>query len=154
MIKRRETRTVNIGNVGIGSKFDISIQSMTNTKTIDTKNTIKQILKLEEAGCNIVRIAIPDKASSVVIPEIKRAINIPLIGDIHFDYKLALSAIEHGIDKIRINPGNIGGQDKTRAIIEACKDKNIPIRIGVNSGSLEKNIVDKYNGVTAQGMVD
>ena len=154
MIKRRETRTVHIGNVKIGSEHDIAIQSMTNTKTIDTENTIKQILSLEEAGCNIVRIAIPDESSAMVIPEIKSAINIPLIGDIHFDHKLALLAIDQGIDKIRINPGNIGGKDKTNAVIEACKDKNIPVRIGVNSGSLERDIVDKYNGVTAQGMVD
>lgn len=154
MIIRRETRTVKIGNVNIGSKHDIAIQSMTNTKTVDVEGTIKQILSLEEAGCNIVRIAIPDLDSAKAIPEIKKAINIPLIGDIHFDYKLALAAVEYGIDKIRINPGNIGGRDKTKAIIEACKEKNIPIRIGVNSGSLERDIVDKYNGVTAQGMVD
>ena len=154
MINRRDTRTVQIGNVNIGSMHDVAIQSMTNTKTIDTEKTIKQILNLEEAGCNIVRVAIPDLDSAKVIPEIKSAINIPLIGDIHFDYKLALSAIEYGIDKIRINPGNIGGKDKTKAVIEACKDRNIPIRIGVNSGSLERDIVDKYNGVTAQGMVD
>ena len=154
MINRRETRTVKIGNVNIGSKHDVAIQSMTNTKTHDIESTVEQILKLELVGCNIVRVAIPDIESAKAIPKIKKAINIPLIGDIHFDYKLALSAIEHGIDKIRINPGNIGGKEKTKAIIEACKDKNIPIRIGVNSGSLERDIVDKYNGVTAQGMVD
>ncbi|MDA3884324.1 MAG: flavodoxin-dependent (E)-4-hydroxy-3-methylbut-2-enyl-diphosphate synthase [Candidatus Delongbacteria bacterium] len=151
---RKNTHSVKIGNIMIGADHDIAIQSMTNTKTVDTERTIKQILSLEEAGCNIVRVAIPDLDSAKAIPEIKNAINIPLIGDIHFDYKLAIAAVDHGIDKIRINPGNIGGRDKTRAIIEACKDKNIPIRIGVNSGSLERDIVDKYKGVTAQGMVD
>ncbi|MBN2789766.1 MAG: flavodoxin-dependent (E)-4-hydroxy-3-methylbut-2-enyl-diphosphate synthase [Candidatus Delongbacteria bacterium] len=154
MKNRKNTRSVKIGDVAIGADHDIAIQSMTNTKTIDTDSTIKQILDLEEAGCNIARIALPDILSTKVIPEIKKHIHIPLVGDIHFDYKIALSAVEQGIDKIRINPGNIGGRDRTRAIIEACKDKNIPIRIGVNSGSVERDIVDKFNGVTAEGMIE
>jgi (E)-4-hydroxy-3-methylbut-2-enyl-diphosphate synthase len=154
MINRRNTRSVKIDDVIIGAGNDIAIQSMTNTKTIDAESTIKQILSLEEVGCNLVRIALPDIESTKVISEIKRSINIPLVGDIHFDYKIALSAIEQGIDKIRINPGNIGGRDKTIAIIEACKDKNIPIRVGVNSGSVERDIVNKHNGVTAQGMIE
>ena len=154
MIIRKKTRSVKIGNITIGDSNDVAIQSMTNTKTIDTEKTIKQILHLEEVGCDIVRVTLPDIESAKVVSEIKKSINIPLVGDIHFDYKIALSAIDNGIDKIRINPGNIGGEDKTKAIIEACKDKNIPIRVGVNSGSVERDIVDKYNGVTAMGMIE
>ncbi len=151
---RRPTRTVSIGNVIIGGGNSIAVQSMTNTLTEDTEATVKQILELEESGCDIVRVAIPDRKSAAAIPEIKRNIHIPLIGDIHFDHELALLAVENGIDKIRINPGNIGGREKTAEVLRSCAKANIPVRIGVNSGSLEKDILKKYDKVTAQGMVD
>ncbi|MDY0016271.1 MAG: flavodoxin-dependent (E)-4-hydroxy-3-methylbut-2-enyl-diphosphate synthase [Candidatus Delongbacteria bacterium] len=151
---RRTTRTVRIGNVIIGGDNPIAVQSMTNTLTEDTEATVKQILELEEAGCDIVRVTIPDKKSAAAIPEIKKNIHIPLIGDIHFDHELALLAVDNGIDKIRINPGNIGGKEKTAEVLRSCAKANIPVRIGVNSGSLEKDILKKYDKVTAQGMVE
>ncbi|MBU4486335.1 MAG: flavodoxin-dependent (E)-4-hydroxy-3-methylbut-2-enyl-diphosphate synthase [Candidatus Delongbacteria bacterium] len=151
---RKKTICVRIGNVIIGGDQPIAVQSMTNTVTEDTDSTIKQILELEEAGCDIVRVTFPDKEAVESIKEIKNNIHIPLVGDIHFDYELAISAAENGIDKIRINPGNIGGKEKTREVINACKKAGIPIRIGVNSGSLEKDILRKYDKVTSDGMVE
>ena len=155
MRKRTETKKIKVGKVSIGHKNDCVIQSMCNTKTFDAKNTIKQILELEEAGCEIVRVSVPDEESAKAIEVIKNNIHIPLVADIHFDYKLALMSIERGIDKIRINPGNIGDDDKIKQVVKACKKNHIPIRIGVNSGSLNKKILSKYNGkVTAKGLVE
>jgi (E)-4-hydroxy-3-methylbut-2-enyl-diphosphate synthase len=151
---RRKTREVRIGSVTIGGNNQIAVQSMTNTLTEDVEATVKQILSLEEAGCDIVRSTIPDLRSAQAVKEIKKHIHIPLVGDIHFDYKLAIAAVENGIDKIRINPGNIGGKEKTAEVLKACKKAGIPVRIGVNSGSLEKDILKKYDKVTAGGMVE
>jgi (E)-4-hydroxy-3-methylbut-2-enyl-diphosphate synthase len=151
---RRKTREIRIGNITIGGSNQIAVQSMTNTLTEDVESTVKQILSLEEAGCDIVRSTIPDLKSAQAVKEIKKHIHIPLVGDIHFDYKLAIAAAENGIDKIRINPGNIGGRDKTAEVLKACKKAGIPVRIGVNSGSLEKDILKKYDKVTAEGMVE
>lgn len=153
-IKRRKTRVVKIGNVLIGGDNPVAIQSMCNTKTSDVEATVKQILELEEAGCEIIRVAVPDMEAAEAISEIKKRIHIPLVADIHFDYRLALKAIENGVDKLRINPGNIGGEDRVKAVVEAAKAKNIPIRIGVNSGSLEKEILEKYGEVTPEGLVE
>lgn len=153
-IKRRKTRVVKIGNVLIGGDNPIAIQSMCNTKTSDVDATVKQILELEAAGCEIIRVAVPDMKAAEAIAEIKKQIHIPLVADIHFDYRLALKAIESGVDKLRINPGNIGGEDRVRAVVEAAKAKKIPIRIGVNSGSLEKDILEKYGEVTPEGLVE
>lgn len=150
---RRKTREIKIGNVTIGGNNPIAVQSMCNTDTRDAKATISQILQLEEKGCDLVRVTVPDMIAAEAIKEIKAGINIPLVADIHFDYKLALKAIENGIDKIRINPGNIGSDEKVAAVVEACKTKNIPIRIGVNIGSLEKSIELKY-GRTPKAMVE
>lgn len=151
---RAHTKTVQIGNRVIGGGNPILIQSMTNTKTGDVKATVAQILKLEEAGCDIIRCTVNDKAAAEAIPEIKRQIHIPLVADIHFDYRLAIDAIQNGADKIRINPGNIGDRDCLAAVVTAAKEKNIPIRVGVNSGSLEREILEKYGGVTAEGIVE
>ncbi|HAQ62198.1 TPA: 4-hydroxy-3-methylbut-2-en-1-yl diphosphate synthase [Candidatus Delongbacteria bacterium] len=151
---RRKTKTVKIGNVLIGGENPIAVQSMTNTFTEDVEATVGQILELEDAGCDIVRVTLKDMKAVESVREIKKHIHIPLIGDIHFDFELAIAAAENGIDKIRINPGNIGGKDKTRQVIEACKKALIPIRIGVNSGSLEKDILKKYDKVTADGMAE
>lgn len=151
---RTNTRSFKVGNLTLGGNNHVIIQSMCNTKTKDTQATIEQILKLEEAGCEMVRIAVFDKEDALSISTIKQHIHIPLIADIHFDYKLALIAIENGIDKIRINPGNIGSIEKVKAVVEACLAKRIPIRIGVNGGSLEKDILDKYGKPTAEGMVE
>ena len=153
-IKRKKTRVVKIGDVLIGGDNPIAIQSMCNTKTSDVDATVKQILELEEAGCEIIRVAVPDMDAAEAISEIKKRIHIPLVADIHFDYRLALKAIENGVDKLRINPGNIGGEDRVKAVVEAAKTKNIPIRIGVNSGSLEKDILEKYGEVTPKGLVE
>lgn len=153
-IKRKKTRVVKIGNVSVGGDNPIAIQSMCNTKTADVNATIKQITDLENEGCEIIRVAVPDMAAAEALGEIKRRIHIPLVADIHFDYRLALKAIEMGIDKLRINPGNIGGEDRVKAVVEAAKVKNIPIRIGVNSGSLEKDILEKYGEVTPEGLVE
>ena len=138
---RDNTRVVNIGGVKIGGGNPVAIQSMTNTKTSDINATIEQIYNLEKAGCDIIRCAVPDMEAAKALKEIKKAIHIPLVADIHFDYKLAIAAIENGADKIRINPGNIGDKDKVRAVASAAKERNIPIRVGVNSGSLEKEII-------------
>ncbi len=153
-IKRKKTRVVKIGDVLIGGDNPVAIQSMCNTKTSDVEATVKQILALENEGCEIIRVAVPDMAAAEAISEIKKQIHIPLVADIHFDYRLALKAIENGVDKMRINPGNIGGEDRVRAVVEAAKAKNIPIRIGVNSGSLEKDILEKYGTVTPEGLVE
>ncbi len=138
--------------IGGGSK--IAIQSMTNTKTQDVDGTVAQIRRLEEAGCEIVRCTVPDEAAAKALKEIKRQISIPLVADIHFDHRMAIMAMENGADKIRINPGNIGGREKLAAVVACARERNIPIRVGVNSGSLEKDIVAKYHGVTAQGIVE
>ncbi len=151
---RSKTRPVKVGNLTIGGSNELIIQSMTTTKTHDVEATVAEILRLEEAGCQVVRVACPKEEDALAIPEIKKRINIPLVVDIHFDYKLALLAIEGGADKIRINPGNIGRREKVEEVVKACKAKGIPIRIGVNAGSLEKHIIKKYGYPTADGMVE
>ena len=148
------SRQMNIGGVTIGGGADIAIQSMCNTATEDVAATVAQILRLEQAGCQIIRVAVPTMAAAAAIGRIKKAIHIPLVADIHFDYKLALRCAAEGVDKIRINPGNIGAQERVRAVAEACREHHIPIRIGVNGGSLEKPLLAKYGGVTAQALVD
>lgn len=153
-MERSITREIKIGNKVIGGNNPILIQSMTNTKTEDVAATVAQIKQLEEAGCDIIRCAVPTMEAAKAISEIKRQINIPLVADIHFDYKLAIAAMENGADKIRINPGNIGSEDRVKAVVDVAKQRNIPIRVGVNSGSLEKELVEKYNGVTAEGLVE
>ena len=145
---------VTIGGVTIGGGADIAIQSMCNTATEDVAATVAQILRLEQAGCQIIRVAVPTMEAAAAIGRIKKAIHIPLVADIHFDYKLALRCAAEGVDKIRINPGNIGAQERVRAVAEACREHHIPIRIGVNGGSLEKPLLAKYGGVTAQALVD
>ncbi|SFL81789.1 4-hydroxy-3-methylbut-2-en-1-yl diphosphate synthase [Gracilibacillus orientalis] len=154
LIHRKDTRPLKVGNVMVGGKDQVVIQSMTTTKTHDVEATVKEIERLEEAGCQIVRVACPDERAANAIPEIKKRINIPLVVDIHFNYKLALKAIEGGADKIRINPGNIGKRDKVEAVVNAAKEKGIPMRIGVNAGSLERHILEKYGYPTAEGMVE
>jgi (E)-4-hydroxy-3-methylbut-2-enyl-diphosphate synthase len=154
MIHRTKTRPIQIGNIQIGGNDQVVIQSMATTKTHDVESTVNEINRLAEAGCQIVRVAVPDMRAAEAIPEIKKRIAIPLVADIHFDYKLALKAIEGGIDKIRINPGNIGRREKVEAVVKAAKERGIPIRIGVNAGSLEKRILDKYGYPTADGMVE
>ncbi|REJ31644.1 MAG: 4-hydroxy-3-methylbut-2-en-1-yl diphosphate synthase [Caldibacillus debilis] len=154
IIHRSKTRPVRVGNLTIGGSNTLYIQSMTTTKTHDVEATVKQIHRLEEAGCQIVRVAVPDERAANAIPEIKKRIHIPLVADIHFDYKLALKAIEGGVDKIRINPGNIGKREKVEAVVKAAKERGIPIRVGVNAGSLEKRILQKYGYPTADGMVE
>lgn len=151
---RDMTRQVMVGNVPIGGTAPITIQSMTNTRTEDTAATVKQIHELTDAGCQIIRCAVPNFEAAEAIPRIKSQISIPLVADIHFDYKLAIAAIENGADKIRINPGNIGDPDKIQAIVEKAIEHHVPIRIGVNSGSLEKELIRKYGGVTAEGLVE
>ncbi len=152
---RMHTHEVKIGNTVIGGDKPIAIQSMCNTKTEDVCATVGQILELEKAGCEIIRVAVPDMKAAEALEEIKKKIHIPLVADIHFDYRLAIAAIENGADKIRINPGNIGGREKLEAVVRAAMEKDIPIRVGVNSGSLEKELIDKYGGhVTAEGLVD
>ena len=153
-IKRRATKKIRVGDVFIGGDAPITVQSMTNTDTRDVKSTIEQIKRLEEAGCDIVRVAVPDNEAASAIADIKKAIRIPLVADIHFDYRLALVCMENGADKIRLNPGNIGGRERVRAVVDQAKARGIPIRIGVNSGSVEKSILEKYGGVTPEGMVE
>ncbi len=154
-MKKYQSRTVKVGQYKLGGKNPVRVQSMCNTDTRDTKATVMQILALEKAGCEIVRVAVPDMIAAKAIGTIKRQIHIPLVADIHFDYKLALETIEQGIDKVRINPGNIGSEEKVKAVVLACKKNKVPIRIGINGGSLEKEILKKYkNKVTAQGMVE
>ncbi len=151
---RDETKVIHIGDRVIGGGNPILIQSMTNTPTQDVNKTVEQILALEAEGCEIIRCTVPDMEAAKAIPEIKKQIHIPLVADIHFNYLMALAAIENGADKIRINPGNIGGQEKLKEVVKAAKERNIPIRVGVNSGSLEPELVDKYHGVTADGIVE
>lgn len=151
---RDNTKIIKIGDKLIGGGSPIMIQSMTNTHTEDVEATVKQILRLEKAGCDIIRCTVPTIEAAHAIKEIKKQIHIPLVADIHFDYKMAIAAMENGADKIRINPGNIGSTDKIKAVVDVAKSRNIPIRVGVNSGSLEKDIVEKYNGVTARGLVE
>ena len=154
MKNRVETRKIMVGNVQIGGNNKVVIQSMTNTKTKDVENTVKQIIELEKEGCEIVRVACLDMEDAKAIKQIKKEIHIPIVADIHFDYKIALQAAESGVDKIRINPGNIGSKEKIKMVVDACKERKIPIRIGVNSGSLEKDILQKYGKVTAEGIVE
>lgn len=151
---RDNTKTVKIGNCVIGGGNKIAIQSMTNTRTENVKETVKQILALEEAGCDIVRCTVPTQEAADAIREIKRYIHIPLVADIHFDYRMAIAAMENGADKIRINPGNIGSKERVAEVVRVARERNIPIRVGVNSGSLEKELVEKYHGVTAEGIVE
>lgn len=148
------TREINIGGVKIGGNNPIAIQSMCNTDTRDVKSTVEQIKKLEKAGCEIIRVAVPDMQAAECIRDIKNSIDIPLVADIHFDYRLALKCMDNGIDKIRINPGNIGSADRVKQVADMAKKNHIPIRVGVNSGSLEKELVEKYGGVTPQGLVE
>ena len=148
------TRTVNVGDVKIGGGNPVSIQSMCNTDTRDVASTVAQIKMLEDAGCEIIRVAVPDMEAAQAIEKIKQQINIPLVADIHFDYRLALECIKNGIDKVRINPGNIGSRDKVKLVADAAKANSIPIRIGVNGGSLEKELVAKYGGATADALVE
>ena len=154
ILKKMKTHEVKIGDRVIGGDRPILIQSMTNTKTEDVEATVAQINALTKAGCDIVRCAVPTMEAALAIKEIKKQITIPLVADIHFDYKLAIAAMENGADKIRINPGNIGSVDRIKAVVDVAKEKNIPIRVGVNSGSLEKHLVEKYHGVTAEGIVE
>lgn len=154
MRERHKTRTVRIGDVAIGGDNPIRIQSMCNTKTENVEATVAQIRALAAAGCEIIRVAVPNEAAALALKDIRRQIKLPLVADIHFDYRLALAAMENGADKIRINPGNIGEDWKLREVVNAAKERNIPIRVGVNSGSLEKEILKKYGGVTAEGIVE
>lgn len=152
--KRRPTRQIHVGKVAIGGGAPISVQSMTNTKTTDTEATVAQIRALQAAGCDIVRLAVPDMEAAKNLGNILRQVTVPLVADIHFDYKLALEAIHQGIHALRLNPGNIGGEEKVRAVVEAAKEAGIPIRIGVNAGSLDKKILKKYGGVTPEALVE
>jgi len=153
-MNRKNTRKITVGNVQIGGQNKLVIQSMTNTKTKDIESTVKQILELEKVGCEIIRVACLDLEDAKAIKKIKEQIRIPIVADIHFDYKIALEAIKSGVNKIRINPGNIGDESKVKAVVEACRENNIPIRIGVNAGSLEKELLEKYGKPTAEAMVE
>ena len=154
MFERKKTRQIHIGSVAIGGGAPISVQSMTNTKTTDTEATVQQIKALTVAGCDIVRLAVPDMAAAENLGNIIKEVKVPLVADIHFDYKLALEAIRQGISGLRLNPGNIGGEEKVRAVVQEAKAHGIPIRIGVNAGSLDKKILEKHGGVTAEGLVE
>ena len=151
---RTKTRKIMVGNVQIGGQNKVVIQSMCNTKTKDIDATVKQILELEKVGCEIIRVACLDNEDAKAIKQIKEKIHIPIVADIHFDYRIALEAIKAGVDKIRINPGNIGSKERVKLVVDACKEKNIPIRIGVNSGSIEKELLEKYGKPTAKAMVE
>ena len=153
-MKRENTRQIKVGSVAVGGGARVSVQSMCNTKTWDVDATVSQILAFEEAGCDIVRVAIPDMRAAEAVSAIRERIHIPLVGDIHFDYRLALEAAERGIDKIRINPGNIGAEENVKAVAEACRRRNIPIRIGVNAGSLEKRLLEKYGHPCPEALVE
>ena len=153
-MERKKTREVKIGKCWIGGNHPIAIQSMTNTKTEDVAATVEQIKRLTKAGCEIIRCAVPTMEAAKALSEIKKQISIPVVADIHFDYRLAIAAMENGADKIRINPGNIGAVERIRAVVEAAKEREIPIRVGVNSGSLEKELIEKYGHVTADGLVE
>ena len=149
-----KSKEVVIGNVKIGGGNPIAVQSMTNTKTEDVNATVDQINRLVQAGCDIVRVAVPTMEAAEAIAGIKRHVSIPVVADIHFDYRLAIAAVEHGADKIRINPGNIGSEERIRAVVDKCTERNIPVRVGVNSGSLEKHLLRKYGGVTPEALVE
>lgn len=151
---RAKTKAIRIGDRIIGGGNDVLIQSMTNTRTEDVNATVAQILRLEAAGCEIIRCTVPTKEAAEAIAEIKKQIHIPLVADVHFDYRMAIAAMEHGADKIRINPGNIGSRENVAAVVKTAKERNIPIRVGVNGGSLEKSLVEKYGGVTPEGLVE
>ncbi len=155
MLAREKTKVVRIGNVAIGGENPIAIQSMCNTKTTDVAASVAQIHRLEKAGCQIIRLTVPNKEAAIAFGEIKKEVHIPMVADIHFDYHMAIAAMENGADKIRINPGNIGSNEKIRAVVDCARERNIPIRVGVNSGSLEKELIAKYGGhVTAEGIVE
>ena len=154
MLLREKTKVIRIGDRYIGGTYPIAIQSMTNTKTEDVKGTVEQILRLEEAGCEIIRCTVPTHEAALALRESKKQIHIPLVADSHFDYRMAIEAIENGADKIRINPGNIGDIERVRAVVEKAKEYEIPIRVGVNSGSLEKEKIERYGGVTPEGIVE
>ncbi|MBD5469443.1 MAG: flavodoxin-dependent (E)-4-hydroxy-3-methylbut-2-enyl-diphosphate synthase [Lachnospiraceae bacterium] len=154
MTKREQTKAIQIGDRLIGGGNPILIQSMTNTRTEDVQATVQQIHRLEAAGCEIVRCTVPNKEAAQAITEIKKQIQIPLVADIHFDYRMAIAAIENGADKIRINPGNIGSKENVKAVVDAARERNIPIRVGVNGGSLEREMIEKYGGVTPEGIVE
>ncbi|WP_062307882.1 flavodoxin-dependent (E)-4-hydroxy-3-methylbut-2-enyl-diphosphate synthase [Alicyclobacillus sendaiensis] len=154
MYRRWETKPVRVGDVVIGGSNQVIVQSMTTTKTADVKATVEQIHRLEDAGCQVVRVTVNNREAAEAIKEIKRQIHIPLVADIHFDHRLALEAIKNGVDKVRINPGNIGKREKVEEVVKACKERGIPIRIGVNAGSLEKHILEKYGYPTAEGMLE
>jgi len=154
MVHRKDTIPVQVGNLTVGGSNEVVIQSMCTTKTADVKATVAEILRLEEAGCQIVRVTVNNNEAAEAIKEIKKQIHIPLVADIHFDYRLALAAIDNGIDKVRINPGNIGRRERVEAVVNACKERNIPIRIGVNAGSLENHLLEKYGYPTADAMVE
>lgn len=153
-IKRKKTRKVRVGDIYIGGDAKITVQSMTNTDTRDVEATVNQIKMLEDIGCDIIRVAVVDQEAAEAIKEIKKSIKISLVADIHFDYRLAISSMENGADKIRLNPGNIGDRERVRKVVEVAKSRQIPIRIGVNSGSLEKNVIEKYGGITPEAMVE
>ncbi|MFL3025958.1 MAG: flavodoxin-dependent (E)-4-hydroxy-3-methylbut-2-enyl-diphosphate synthase [Candidatus Neomarinimicrobiota bacterium] len=154
MIERKKTREVKIGDLIIGGEHAIAVQSMTTTKTHDITATLKEVERLEEAGCQIIRITVPDQSSAKALYEIKKRMNVPLVADIHFNYRMALEAVDAGADKIRINPGNIGGKKRVKEVLDKVKGANLPIRIGVNAGSLEKDLLEKYNFPTAEAMVE
>ena len=151
---RMKTREIQIGSVTIGGEHPIAIQSMTNTKTEDVEATVRQIRELTVAGCDIIRVAVPTMEAAKAISEIKKQISVPLVADIHFDYRLAIEAVKNGADKIRINPGNIGDRSRIQAVVDTCKEHAVPIRVGVNSGSLEKHLLEKYGGVTPEALVE
>ena len=153
-MNRNQTRQIDVGGVKIGGQNKVVIQSMCNTKTKDIEATVNQILQLEDAGCEIIRVACLDLEDAKAIKEIKEKIHIPIVADIHFDYKIALQAIESGVDKIRINPGNIGSEEKVKSVVDACKKNNIPIRIGVNAGSLEPELLEKYGKPCSDAMIE
>lgn len=153
-INRHHTRKVMVGNVAIGGDSPITVQSMTNTKTYDVDSTVSQILSLEEAGCEIIRVAVPDMESARAISKIKKQIHIPIVADVQFDYRLAIEAVKNGADKLRINPGNIGDKDRVKKVVETAKALGAPIRIGVNSGSLERDLLEKYKRPTPEAMVE
>lgn len=153
-MKRTETRIIHVRDLTIGGTNHVIIQSMCNTRTKDIENTVQQILKLEDCGCELVRLAVIDEDDAKAIKEIKKQTHIPLVADIHYDYRIAIAAVENGIDKIRLNPGNIGGKEKVQAVVKTCKEHHVPIRIGINSGSMEKDIHDKYGKPTAEGMME
>lgn len=154
MPQRRHTKQIKVGNTFIGSDHEITVQSMLNVPSNDIEGSVRQALELEKAGCQIIRAAIPDRQALELIPALKENVSVPIVADIHFDYRLALESVERGIDKIRINPGNIGSDENVKKVADACRKNNIPIRIGVNSGSLEKNILAKYGSVTPEAMVE